>query len=364
MNQRPILDITWNSILKVIITAIILYFLFHLRNILAFFIAALIISILFEPLVDFFYKKKIPRLISVVIVYLSFLGIFIVAGILFLPPLFGELRLFFDELLVMPEILDPVLLQNGLFQYIVPYIEPFLTTLKESLAEIDILAIINSIIGGIASISFIIVLSIFFSLENKGVERFLKLASPKRYEVLIADVWNRSTKKISLWFGIRIASCLFIGVTTFLTLLFMGVPHSLTLALIAGIFNFIPFIGPIFSAIFIAAILFITSPLLSIIFIGIFIILQFLENNIFCIILTRKIIKMPSSMILLSVVIGAKLWGVLGAILFVPLFAIIFEFLKEFLEKRKLEENQDPKFFLQQSSPTNIKTSPTKIRIK
>lgn len=355
MNQRPILDITWSSIIKVIIIGIVLYFLFHLRDILVFFIAALIISILFEPLIDFFYKKKVPRLISVLIVYSTFLGIFVLTGILFLPLFFEELRLFFYDLMRFPEILDPALVQNGLLGHIAPYIEPSLTALKNRLVEIDIFGIISSIMRGVISISFIIVLSIFFSLENKGVEKFLRLASPKKYEASITNIWNKCSKKIGIWFGIRALSCLFIGVTTLLTLLLIGAPHPFTLALIAGIFNFIPYIGPLFSGFFIAIILFTISPLLAIIFIAIFIILQFLENNVLSIILAKKTMGMPSSMVLLSIVIGATLWGALGAILIVPLFAIIFDFFNEFLEKKKLEKNNSLRFSLKQSSATKMK---------
>lgn len=348
MNQRFILDITWRSIIKVIILGIVLYFLFYLRNILAFFVAALVISIMFEPLVDFFYKRKIPRLISVAVVYLVFLGVFIITSALFLPFFFEELELFFHDLRKLPELLDPNLIENGLFQHIAPYIEPFLNTLRDKIAEKDPLVIITSVIKAVISMSFIIVLSIFFSLENKGVKKFLKLAFPKKYEYSITRIWEKCSKNITDWFGIRLISCLFIGTTTLLALLLMGSPHPFTLSLIAAIFNFIPYIGPLLSGFFIAIVLFTHSPFLAIIFIGIFIILQFLENNVFSIFLAKKAMKTPSSIVLLSIAIGATIWGVLGAILIVPLFAMLFNFLKEFLEKRKLAENQEPKFFLRQ----------------
>jgi predicted PurR-regulated permease PerM len=349
LNQKFLLHISWNSLIKIVVVAVVIYLLLILRDILAFFIAALIISILFEPLINFFYTRKASRLASVTIVYLGFLGIFIFIIGLFLPLFFTELRLFFDRLTRLPQVLEHGLVENGLFQQIAPYIEPFLTAVKREIAEIRVLDIIYSIIAGITSISFVIILSFFFSLENREFKKLLKLFFPKKHEHFITYVWDRATKKISLWFGIRLIGCLFIGAATFLTLLLLGSPHPIILSLIAGIFNFIPFVGPIISAIFIAAILFNLSPLLSIIFIGIFILLQFLENNVFSVVLIKKRMHVPSFIILLSVVIGLKLWGVIGAILIVPFIAIVFEFLKEFLEKKRLEEEQRPKLPLQQS---------------
>jgi len=67
----------------------------------------------------------------------------------------------------------------------------------------------------------------------------------------------------------------------------------------------------------------------------VFILIQQIENNVLSPILMKKFVGLPPVLVLLSLVVGAKLWGALGAVLAVPLFGIIFEFLKEFLEKRR-----------------------------
>jgi len=69
-----------------------------------------------------------------------------------------------------------------------------------------------------------------------------------------------------------------------------------------------------------------------------FVLIQQIEGNILTPILTKKFIDLPPVLVLISLAIGGKLWGILGAILAIPLAGIIYEFLKDFLEKRKAEE--------------------------
>ena len=68
-----------------------------------------------------------------------------------------------------------------------------------------------------------------------------------------------------------------------------------------------------------------------------FTLLQQIEGNIISPILTKKFVGIPAVLVLVALLIGSQLWGILGAILAIPLAGVIFEFLRDFLRKRKNE---------------------------
>ena len=104
--------------------------------------------------------------------------------------------------------------------------------------------------------------------------------------------------------------------------------------------DFIPVLGPIFAAV-IAFVFIALDSWLKAIFVSIaFVLIQQIEGNILSPILTRKFVGLPPVLVLVSLAIGAKLLGILGAILAIPLAGIIFEFLKDFLKRKKEEKEK------------------------
>jgi len=199
----------------------------------------------------------------------------------------------------------------------------------------NIFSVLFSIFGGVFSALFVIVTAIFLSLEEKGVERTLMLLFPKKYEVQVLNVWARCQKKVAGWFGARLLACLFIGLASYITFLLFNVEYPFTLALFAGVFNFIPYVGPLLTGIVIFLIVFPTEMFKAVFVLIAFGLIQQIEGSILSPILMKKFVGLPPALVLVSLVVGANLWGLLGAILAIPLFGILFEFFKEFLEKRR-----------------------------
>jgi predicted PurR-regulated permease PerM len=112
------------------------------------------------------------------------------------------------------------------------------------------------------------------------------------------------------------------------------------LAFLAGILDFVPIIGPISTGILILLLISPESITKSIFALIAFVLIQQIEGNILIPILTKKFIGLPSVLVLISLAIGGKLWGVAGAILIVPLAGILYEILKEILEKKRAEEEE------------------------
>jgi len=335
MNGEKILDISWRTILKISIAAVCFYVLYSVKDILIWFIFALTISVLFNPAINFLQKRKIPRILGIVLVYVGFFGLLSFLVYLIIPLFASEIQGFLQSFPQYFEKISPPL--KGLGFQAFENIESFLKTLGSTLEGMadNIFSILFTIFGGVFTALFVIITAIFLSLEEKTIEKTLILLFPKKYEAQVLDVWTRCQKKVSGWFGARILACLFVGVASYITFLLFNVEYPFTLALFAGVFNFIPYVGPLLTGIILFLIIFPTEAFKAIFVLIAFALIQQIENSILSPILMKKFVGLPPALVLISLVVGGKLWGLLGAILAVPLAGILFEFLREFLQKRK-----------------------------
>ncbi len=335
MDNEKILDISWRTILKISIAIVCFYLIYSIRDILIWFLFALTVSILFNPAINFLQRRKIPRFLGIVFVYFGILGLFSFLIYSMVPLFNSEIHQFLDSFPQYFEKVAPPLKGLGLQAF--EDINSFMQGLGDILQRMasNIFTVLFVVFGGFFSFFFVITTAFFLSLEEKAVERTLMLLFPKKYEVYVLNLWERCERKIAGWFGARVLACLFVGTTSYVSLLIFNVKYPAILGLFAGVFNFIPYIGPLITGFLFFVIIFPTEMLKAIFVVIVFIIIQQIENSILSPMLMKKIIGVPPALILISLIIGAKLWGVLGALLAIPLFGILFEFLREFLQKRK-----------------------------
>lgn len=340
MSENKTLDISWATILKIAIAALFLYIIYQIKDILIWFIFALIISILFNPIIDFLKKLKIPRVLAVILVYVVFFGLLTFLIYAIAPMFIYEIQQFTQFVPQYFEKVSPTLRDLGLKTF--ENIEIFIETIKKSLDKItaNVFNALVVIFGGIFTTIFIITLSIFLSLEEKGVEKVLTHLFPQKYENYALSLWRRCQKKISNWFFVRVLSCLFVGVASLIVFLLFKAPYAFSLGLIAGVLNFIPVVGLLLTAILVFIIVSFDSLLKAIFVLAAYILIQIIENNILTPILLKRFINLSPVLILMSLAIGGVLWGFIGSILAIPIAGILSEFLKDFLEKRKEREAQ------------------------
>jgi len=335
---EKILDVSWRTVLKISIAIVVFYALFSVRQVLVWFVFGLTISLLFNPAINFLQRKKIPRSLAVIFVYVGIFGILSLLLYLVIPIFITEIQKFLEFFPEYFSKISPPLQSLGFksFENTEAFLKAFEGTLR-SMAD-NVFSALFALFGGIVATLFVVVTAIFLSIEEKGVERALILLFPKSYETKVLDVWQKCQKKVSGWFGGRIIGCLFVGVASYIAFLLFSVKYPFTLGLFSGVFNFIPYIGPLFTGVIVFLIVFPVSPLKGILAVLALVAIQQIENNILSPILMKKFVGLPPVLVLLALVIGADMWGFLGAILAIPLFGILFEFLKGFLQKKKDKE--------------------------
>jgi predicted PurR-regulated permease PerM len=336
-HQTFILDISWTSIFKIAVALFVLYLLYLTGSLLILALFALIISLLFSPLIDFFERKKIPRGISVVFIYGGAFGILGLLIYFSLPVFVSETQKFLDIFPVYFERFATPFRILGFEAFAT--LENFTKTFQESLvaASANILSAIFAIFGGIFSTIFVITTGIFLSLERKPIESALSLLSPSKYQEQILEIWARAKSKVAGWFLARLLASLFVGVACWVSFVILGLEFPVSLAIIGGLLNFIPIVGPILAGIIIFVFSVLEDLMIAIFAVLAFTLIQQIENNILTPLLTKRFVGLSPVLVLLAFAIGAKLWGILGAILTIPLFAVILEFIRDFMKIKKGE---------------------------
>lgn len=334
MSDNRVLDVSWSSIIKIALSGLFFYMLYLIRDLLVWVAFALIISVLFNPAIDFL-KRFIPRVIAVILVYFTVFGIIGVMIYLIAPLFFMEIQQFSLAFPVYFEKISPPLRGLGITAF--ENLDTFTKTIESGLneASANIFTAVGKIFGGLFSTITILAIAFFLSLEEKGAERMLKVMSPKRYEAMILNLWERSQKKVSGWFVTRILASAFVGAMTFVTCYVLGIDYAVSFSLFAGVFNFIPFIGPLLAAAVTGVIVAADSWLKAVFFVAATVLIQQIEGNVLSPVLTKKLVGLPPALVLIAVMAGAQLWGLMGALLAIPIAGIFFEFIKDFLKKKK-----------------------------
>jgi len=337
------LDVSWETIIKIFIATFIFYVIYLARDIAIWFFFALVISILLQPAVNFLRKIYIPKIIAIFLIYLSIFGFLGFLIYLTAPIFVYEIKNFSQSLPDYFERISPILKQLG-FDVAEGFgeVANVLTGNLEKSSK-SVISALLAFFGGLASTVFILTIAFFLSLEEKGVEKVLILLAPKKYEAYIITLFKRAQSKVAGWFGARILACLFVGVASFIVFYIFEVKYAFILALLAGILNFVPYIGPWITSmlliVFVAS--FSTSWFVLFYVLTAFLLIQLIENNLLTPILMKRMIDLPPVLVLLALLVGSQIFGFLGTIFAVPVFGIVYEFLKEFLEKRREGELMD-----------------------
>lgn len=338
--SKAVLDISWQSIFKVFFAGLILYILFLARDIAVWLLFGLVISLLFEPAIIFLRKLYLPKILAVVLIYLSVFGVLGLTVYLLSPIFLIEITQFSQNIPTYFARINPILNELGinLTQNFEDLNINLISALRDSSASI--IKAILVFFGGISSTIIIFIFAFFISLEEKGPHNFLALLVPKKYEDYVINLFSKAQYKVSGWFGARVIACIFVGIASLVIFLLFGVKYSFTLALLSGALNFVPYVGPLATAM--ATILFVgvsdsfTTAGLIVLMLWL---IQEIENKIITPILMKKILDLPPILVLVALLIGGTLFGFLGVVLIVPIFGIVYEATREFLIKRKEEQS-------------------------
>ena len=338
-------NLSWSAVMKILLTVILLYVIFVIKDIIIWFVFALVISVLFNYVIDLLEKKSVPRLLSTSVLYLGFLALLGFFVYLTAPLLLDELQDFIKNFPQYIKKVAPILGQFGINLDLrsLAGANGFMNTIQMALTKASgsVTNGLFALFGGVASTVMVFALAFFMSWEGRFVEKIIKAFSSTAHDEYLLGLWRRARKKISAWFITRVIGAVFVGLATYLVLAIFNVKYAFILALIAGLADLVPFVGPIVSTVVIFAVMALVSFWQAVMGLLFIIVIQQLENHILLPFLFKKFAGLSPVLVLVALAIGGKLWGLAGAILAMPLAGVIYEIVKDYLARLRREENME-----------------------
>ena len=301
---------------------------------------AVIVASALEPGIEWLKARGIPRILGVVMIYLVIaFALFLLIYFVF-PLLLEDLQSFSTIYSSFENQLRSGLAQAGtlpLASFLTANLGEFLSIPLARLGGLTsgITRIVSAAFGGIFVLLLVFIFSFYLAAQERGIESFLRLVTPLRQEPYVMDLWERSQKKLGKWLRTQMLLGAIVGLLIFFGLTILGIPHAFFFALIAAIFEIIPVVGPILSAVPAVAAAFLISPVASISVVALYVIVQQTESHIIVPVVMRRTIGLSPLVVVLALLAGAKLGGIFGILLAVPLTAISAELLNDWDKKKR-----------------------------
>jgi predicted PurR-regulated permease PerM len=185
-----------------------------------------------------------------------------------------------------------------------------------------------SVGNGIADTLLVVVGGIYLAAQPELYRVGMIKLVPARGRALAAQALDASTRGLRLWLLGRMVSMLVVGILSWLGLLIIGVPSALALGLLAALLEFIPFIGPIVSAIPAVLLAFAESPEQAIWTALLFLAIQQFEGNVLEPMVQQRAVDLPPALLLFALVAGGLIFGIVGVILAAPFTVVVFVMVK------------------------------------
>jgi predicted PurR-regulated permease PerM len=323
MEKRSI-EISWVSLWRIFIFLIFAATLYLGSQILLALFAAIVISSGLDFMVDFLEKRKIPRTLAVILIFLGFMLAIAAVIYLVIPFVVADL----NTVLVS-------LNKSKLGAWFGPAFNLKATQSVGALIDkltsqiwgggtspIDTL---SALLGSVGLAIAIIIISFYLAVSRDGVERFLRAVMPLEYEAPALSIYERSRKKIGSWFRTQILASFIMGVLVWASLAILGLKHAFIIAMFAAVFELVPFVGPILAGAIAFIFALTSSPVIALYTLIVFLILHQFESHVLVPLLTRRAVGLHPVIVIVALLIGIETSGLLGAIIAVPMAAVLQE---------------------------------------
>lgn len=344
--RKQTIDISTGFIFRTIMILLALLFVYLVFDIIALLFISVIIVAAMDPVVDYFQKRKIPRPVSVLVLYILLIAFLGSIAFFLIPPLFNQAQDLAKDLPARFQNAEHVFSNFMNFlrssninlntQQIADNFSNYLTNSTQKIFSTTV-----NVFTGLISIIVVFSLAFYMSVEEKGIKKFIVSITPKGHKNYAAAFTDRVESKIGRWMLGQFMLMIIIFALDSLGLYLVGVPYALILGLLAGFLEIIPYMGPVIGAIPGVIIGFIISPTTGFLALLVYVVVQQLENHIIVPQVMKKTLGLNPVAIILALLIGARLGGVLGAILAVPVAAVVGLFIGDLMDWKEERENDE-----------------------
>ncbi len=319
-----------NQFLTTLIILGLFWLAMELSGILIIVFISFIIMAALTPFSDYLFRKRIPRIFSVLIPYFLTIAILVLLIFPLVPFFVSQIQLLFGN---FPKYINQIA-KTFNFNIDVSSVNNVFQSDINALGK-NALSVTGKIFSGAFSILTVLVISFYLMLEKDMLKKQFIALWPKKYQGNILNTMAQIENKIGLWLRGQLILSFTIGFCTWIGLTLLGLPYALPLGLLAGILEIVPTIGPIIAAVPAIIVALTISPGIAISVVVFYILLQMLENNILVPKIMEKAVGLNPIVIIIGVLIGGKFLGILGALLAVPFTAMVLIVAKSFKPSSK-----------------------------
>jgi predicted PurR-regulated permease PerM len=326
------IEISHRTIIFVFLCLGAVWLLVQISSIILSLFVSLLLTTALNPVVERLTKFKIPRVLSILICYLfliAFLG-YAIAGVF--PPLI-------EQTTILGEKLPSFLIQSSLWltslgiKGVTP--EALYGQFSSQIGSLpgSMVGILISFFSNIISVFTVLVLTFYMLLERQKLNDYLAILFGEGQEKKAKVVLEKLEHRLGGWVRGELLLMTIIGLMTYIGLFLLGFPYALPLAIMAGILEVVPGIGPIISSIPAILVGLTISPVMAIAATALCFLIQQLENNLIVPNVMKRVAGVNPLITLISIAVGFKLVGVLGAILAVPIIIVLQVLMVEFFAR-------------------------------
>lgn len=313
-------ELSHRTIIFTILFLALIWLLIQISSIiLGLFVAFLLMTAL-DPLVDKVSRLKIPRGLSILIVYFAFIGIVIAGLTSVVPPLIEQTTNLVNS--------APFLFVEiaGWLKGLGIQVDSDLIAQQASqLGAIpgNLVRLIISLFSNLITIFTILVITFYLLLERQNLDKYLLVLFGKGGEKQAKSFADKLETRLGGWVRGELTLMTIIGFITYIGLFLLGIPYALPLAILAGLLEIVPTIGPIISSVPAILLALTISPVTALATAALYFIVQQAENAFILPKVMQKATGVNPLMTMVALAIGFKLAGVIGAVLAVPILIVI-----------------------------------------
>jgi predicted PurR-regulated permease PerM len=327
------------ALVSATLTIALVWLLYRVRDTLLLFYVAGLIAVGLSPLVDRIEQQRVirrvrlPRWAAILSVYVALFTVIGSFVMLMVPPLVSQAT---DLVTNAPDLISrgqQWLIQQGILSREITISEAVRQAPGAGTADAvtTVIGAIWGFVGGLFGVLTILIVAFYVLVDAENIVRAMVRLFPRQERARVRDAFRRAGEKVSAWMAGQLLLGAIIGSTAAIGLWIMGVPYFYVLALIAGIGELIPIVGPLLAAIPAVVVAFSVGPATALGVMLFYIVQQQVENHVLVPKVMSRQVGISPVVVIMALLLGGSLLGLVGAILAVPTAAILQVLLQELL---------------------------------
>jgi predicted PurR-regulated permease PerM len=314
-------------VLIVLGLAALFFLAWQLRVLLLMLFGAVVVATIFRAVADgIAHYTKLPNAAAIGLSVLIILGGLIALGALFGAHVMQQVQTLRETLPAAWKALEQRMGDVGLSQQFDRLVATITTPGGGNLSDFG--RTLLSIGSGVADLLVVIFAGIYLATQPNFYRTGVIKLIPHRRRKVAAEAMLESERALRLWLKGQAIAMVVVGLLTGLGLWSLGMPSALVLGLMAGLLEFIPFIGPIIAAVPAVLLALAVSPELGLWVVLLYVVVQQFEGNVLTPLVQQYAVDLPGAVLLFSLIGFGSLFGTLGVILAAPLAVVTMVLVK------------------------------------